>query len=72
LFREWLERKKREKKEKELKRIKRETEVSKFINKKRGNKTWNENTIGKKKWRQHFMELLDGMEWITKNRIKWM
>jgi len=60
-FRKWLEKKQKEKRaEEELKRIKRETEVWKFINKKKDNKTWNENTIGKEEWRRHFMELLDG------------
>jgi len=41
-----------EEKEKELKKIKRETEIWKFINKKKDNKTWNENTIGKEEWRR--------------------
>jgi len=64
LYRKWLEKKQKEKKEEEeeLKRIKRETKVWKFINKKKGNKTWNENTIGKEEWRRHFMKLLDGTE----------
>jgi len=39
LYKKWLEKKQKEKrKEEELKRIKRETEVWKFINKKKGNK----------------------------------
>jgi len=41
LYRKWLEKKqkeKREEREEELKRLKRETEIWKFINKKKGNK----------------------------------
>lgn len=38
------------------------TEVWKYINKKRGTKTWVENNIGKKDRRKHFKELLDGGE----------
>jgi len=50
LFRKWLEKKhkeKREEEEKKLKRIKKEIEIWNFIIKKKGNKTWNENTIRK-------------------------
>jgi len=45
-----LERKqkeKRKKKEKELKRIKKKVEIWRYINKKRGKKTWNENKTRK-------------------------
>jgi len=47
-------------KEEELKNMKREAEVWKYINKKRGVRKWNENDIGKKEWRRHFIGIVGG------------
>lgn len=57
-FRELLERKQKQKRE--LRRMKKKIEIQGYINK-RGKKTWNENMIGKAKWRKHFKDL-DGIE----------
>lgn len=56
------QREKREEEEEELKLIRREAEVWKFINKKRGKKTWKENNIDKSTWRNYFKKLLDGSD----------
>lgn len=50
---------KKEKKETELRRIKNETEVWKFINKKRRKNNRIENNIGKEEWVKHFQNLLE-------------
>jgi len=59
---EEVQREKRIKEEEELRNMKREAEVWKFINKKRGARKWNGNTIGEAEWRRYFMELLEGQE----------
>lgn len=58
-FRELLERKQKEKRERAQKNEEK-IEIQGYINK-RGKKTWNENKIGKAKWRKHFKDL-DGIE----------
>lgn len=50
---------KREEEEEDLKNIRKDAEVWKFINKKRGKKSWIENNIDNKTWRDHFKNLLD-------------
>lgn len=52
--------KKREEEEEELRSIHRESEVWKFINRKRNKREWKENNIEDEVWRKHFMELLGG------------
>lgn len=52
-------------KEKNLRKLKNETEVWKFINRKRGKRQWIENNIKEESWRRHFMELLGGAETRT-------
>lgn len=52
---------KREEEEEELKKIKRAAEVWKYINKKRGKKTWGKN-IEKATWKNYFKNLLEGTE----------
>lgn len=54
--------KKRKEEEKELRMLRNETEMWKFINKKRSKRTWVDNNIGKKDWKNYFMKLLDGIE----------
>ncbi|XP_011685761.1 PREDICTED: uncharacterized protein PF11_0207-like [Wasmannia auropunctata] len=66
-FREMLEKKQKEKREEEemiLRNLKKETEIWKYINKKRGKKVKDEggNKIDKEEWRSYFMGLLDGTE----------
>lgn len=62
---------KKEKEEEELKLIRREAEVCKFINKKRGKKTWKDNNISKEIWKDHFMTLLEGADRMaTKQKRK--
>jgi len=53
---------KREEKEKELKRIKRKIEIWRYINKKRGKRTWNKNKVGKKEQGRYFMAM-DERNW---------
>lgn len=67
-FREMLEKKQKEKREEEemiLRNLKKETEIWKYINKKRGKKVIKDeggNKIDKEEWRSYFMDLLDGTE----------
>ncbi|XP_011859641.1 PREDICTED: uncharacterized protein LOC105557104, partial [Vollenhovia emeryi] len=49
------------KEEEELKSLKNNTEVWKFINKKRGKRIRIENNISKQEWENHFLELLEGV-----------
>jgi len=72
-FRKFLESKqkeKREKEEKELREIRKETEVWKYINRKRGRKIVKENDIEEGELKEHFKELLEGTEteWIEEEK----
>lgn len=61
-FLEIKQKSRKEEEERELRNMKNETEVWKFINKKRGVKKWKENNISKEKWKDYFTELLEGKE----------
>lgn len=61
-FLEIKQKSRKEEEERELRNMKNETEVWKFINKKRGVKKWKENNISKEKWKDYFTEILEGKE----------
>jgi len=48
--------------------LKRQADVEKFVNKKRSKRIWRDNNIETEKWRQHFMNLLNGIEIITQKK----
>lgn len=55
------QRENREKEEKELRNLRKESEIWKYINKRRNRRKINEN-IKKEEWRRYFMELLEGKD----------
>lgn len=54
--------KQKEKREEELQRLRREADVWKFINKRRGKRVKNFNSIKKNEWSKHCMQLLESTE----------
>jgi len=66
LYMEEKSKKKKEEEEQQLRNLKDETEVWRYINKRRGRKEGVENNINKKEWKRYFMKLLEGMEeeWV--------
>lgn len=54
-----------EKEDKILRNLKRESEIWRYINKKKRKRENKRNRIKKEQWREYFMELLGGMEEIT-------
>lgn len=52
----------KEKEESELKDLKNESEVWRYINKRKGGNERIRNNIGKKDWKKHFVKLLNGAE----------
>jgi len=61
-FMEEKQKEKREKEEKELMEIRKETEVRRYINKKRERRIVKENNIREGEWKEHFNELLGRIE----------
>lgn len=62
VMQEQKQRERRNKKEEELGKLQKESDIWKFINKKRKKREWTDNNIGKGEWRKHFMQLLKGTE----------
>lgn len=54
--------KKKEEEEEELRNLKSETEVWRYINKRRGRRKGVENNISRKEWKSYFMKLLESRE----------
>jgi len=61
---------KEEKEEEELKNIKREYKSKEVYKRKYIEESGRGNKIDKKKWRKHFMDLLDGLE-VVIERKRW-
>jgi len=61
-FMELKQKEKRKKEEKKLREIRKETEVWRYINRKRGRKTVKKNDTEEGEWKKHFKELLRGTE----------
>lgn len=64
--------KRREEEEEKLRRLKKETEVWRYINSRRSEREWKDNSIGKEVWRKHFMELLEGVENLDNDREEYL
>lgn len=64
--------KKREEEEEKLRRLKKETEVWRYINSRRSEREWKDNSIGKEVWRKHFMKLLEGVENLDNDREEYL
>lgn len=56
------QRKKRVEEENRLKKLKKQKEIWEYINKWRGTKERKKNNVEKQVWRNHLMELLEGIE----------
>lgn len=62
VFLEWKQEKWKEEEESEFKDLKNESEVWRYINKRRGRNERIRNNIGKEDWKKHFVKLLNGAE----------